>query len=247
VPPADRAAYPADVSTESPPLDAAPDPHPVRAAARDTLGVGLGLYPLGIAFGVLLTQSGFAWWWAPVFSLLIYAGSLEFLAIGLFLALTPLASIAVTTFLVNFRHVFYGLSFPLHQVRGPLAKAYSVYALTDEAYALSAARPGLTGPRILALQAFCQAYWVLGGITGALVGAALPGTVHGLDFALTALFVVLAIDGYRATRDLPGPILALLCALVALTVAKSQLLVVALGLYVAALTARYLLRKRRAH
>ncbi|WP_244305434.1 AzlC family ABC transporter permease [Kitasatospora cheerisanensis] len=144
----------------------AEDPHAVRSAAADTLGVGLGLYPLGVAFGVLLVQSGFDWWWAPVFSLLIYAGSLEFLAIGLFLALTPLASVAVTTFLVNFRHVFYGLSFPLHRVRGRAAKAYSVYALTDEAYALAAARPGLTGRRIVAVQAFCQAYWVLGGVTG---------------------------------------------------------------------------------
>lgn len=218
----------------------------IRAAATDTLGVGLGLFPLGVAFGVLLVQSGFDWWWAPVFSLLIYAGSLEFLAIGLFLALTPLASVAVTTFLVNFRHVFYGLSFPLHQVRGRAARAYSVYALTDEAYALAAARPGLTGRRIVAIQVFCQAYWVLGGVTGGLLGAALPGTVRGLDFALTALFAVLAVDGWRATRDVPGPVLALLCALVALVVAEGQLLVVALGLYVLALTARYLVRRRRA-
>ncbi|GGQ83854.1 AzlC family ABC transporter permease [Kitasatospora griseola] len=222
------------------------DPHAVRSAAADTLGVGLGLYPLGVAFGVLLVQSGFAWWWAPVFSSLIYAGSLEFLAIGLLLAVTPLASVAVTTFLVNFRHVFYGLSFPLHRVRGRAAKAYSVYTLTDEAYALAAARPHLTGRRIVAIQAFCQAYWVLGGVTGALLGAALPGTVRGLDFALTALFAVLAVDGWRATRDVPGPILALLSALAALLVAKGQLLVVALGLYVAALTVRYLLRGRRA-
>ncbi|MGW1083640.1 AzlC family ABC transporter permease [Kitasatospora sp. NPDC002522] len=218
----------------------------MASAAKDTLGVGLGLFPLGVAFGVLMVQSGFAWWWTPVFSSLIYAGSLEFLAIGLFLAVTPLASIAVTTFLVNFRHVFYGLSFPLHRIRGRAARVYGVYALTDEAYALASARPGLTGRRIVAIQAFCQAYWVLGGVTGALVGAALPGTVRGLDFALTALFAVLAVDGYRATRDVPGPVLALLCALVALVLAKGQLLLVALGLYVAALAVRYVLRGRRA-
>ncbi|WP_441249947.1 AzlC family ABC transporter permease [Kitasatospora sp. McL0602] len=223
--------------------------HPIRAAARDTLGVGMGLFPLGLAFGVLLTGSGFAWWWTPLFSLLIYAGSLEFLAIGLFLALTPLASIAVTTFLVNFRHVFYGLSFPLHRVHGRLRRAYSVYALTDEAYAIVATKTAaeLSSSRILAIQLLCQAYWVGGGLTGAAVGAALPAGLHGLDFALTALFVVLAVDGYRAARDIPGPVIALLCALTALTVAKGQLLVVALGLYVAALTTRYLIRKRATH
>ncbi|AUG79991.1 branched-chain amino acid ABC transporter permease [Kitasatospora sp. MMS16-BH015] len=221
-------------------------PHPLRAAVRDTLGVGLGLFPLGLAFGVLLTRSGFAWWWTPLFSLLIYAGSLEFLAIGLFLALTPLASVAVTTFLVNFRHVFYGLSFPLHRIRGRLGRAYAVYALTDEAYAIVATKPAeeLTGGRMLAIQALCQGYWVVGGLGGALVGTALPAGLHGLDFALTALFVVLAIDGYRAARDVPGPVLGLLCALLALLLAKGQLLVVALGLYVAALTVRHLLRER---
>ncbi|KDN82837.1 hypothetical protein KCH_54410 [Kitasatospora cheerisanensis KCTC 2395] len=81
---------------------------------------------------------------------------------------------------------------------------------------------------------------------GALLGAALPGDLRGLDFALTALFAVLAVDGWRATRDVPGPVLALLCALAALLLAKGQLLVVALGLFVAALTVRYLLRGRRA-
>jgi len=104
----------------------------------------------------------------------------------------------------------------------------------------------LSGARILAIQVLCQSYWVAGGVTGAVVGATLPAGLHGLDFALTALFVVLAIDGYRAARDIPGPVLALLCALVALAFAKGQLLVVALGLYVATLAARYLVRTRRA-
>ena len=115
----------------SDPVTALPRADGPLTALRDTLAVGFGLVPLGLAFGLLLTQSGFAWWWAPLFSLLIYAGSLEFLAIGLLLALTPLAELAVTTLLVNSRHVFYALSFPLHRVRGPWAKTYSMYALTE--------------------------------------------------------------------------------------------------------------------
>lgn len=73
----------------------------------------MGLVPLGLAFGVLLVQSGCAWYWAPLFSLLIYAGSMEFLAIGLLLVGTPWSSLKVTSFFVHFRHLFYGLSFPL--------------------------------------------------------------------------------------------------------------------------------------
>ncbi len=209
--------------------------------------MGFGLFPLGLAFGVLLTQSGLAWWWTPVFSMMIYAGSLEFLAIGLLLAVTPLAQVALTAFMVNFRHVFYALSFPLHAVRGPLAKTYSMYALTDESYAVAASRHGeeLTGPRILGIQLFCQLYWVGGGIVGALAGLAVPGRIEGLDFALTALFTVLAIDAFRVRRDIPTPFLALACAVGALFVSPDAFLVTAMGAFTSVLLVRYGIRRAR--
>lgn len=219
----------------------------LRAAARDTVSVGFGLFPLGLAFGLLLVQSGFHWWWAPIFSLTIYAGSLEFLAIGLVLAVTPLASIAMTTVLVNFRHVFYALSFPLHRVRGRAARVYSMYALTDEAYAVTAAKDpeALSSRRVLFIQVFCQLYWVLGGTVGALAGSALPVELAGLDFALTALFVVLAVDAFRVRRDVPTPILALLSALVARVIARDQMLVGAMSLFLVTLLTRFLWQRRR--
>lgn len=216
----------------------------VRLALRDTIGVGLGLFPIGMAFGLLVVQSGLDWWWAPAFSIAIYAGSMEFLMLGLVAAMTPLASIAATTFLVNSRHLFYALSFPRHRVRGRLARAYCTYALTDEAYALTATLPEeeASSDRIVAIAVLCQSYWVLGGITGALTGSALPDDVRGFGFALVALFVVLAIDAIRATRDVPTPILAVGAALVAARIAPDQLLVVALGLFVAGLLLRFRLR-----
>ncbi|NKX92877.1 AzlC family ABC transporter permease [Sanguibacter hominis ATCC BAA-789] len=228
------------------PAEPAPAYPAWRAALSDTAAVGFGLFPLGVAFGMLLVQSGFAWWWAPVFSLTIYAGSLEFLAVGLLLAATPLASIAVTTFLVNFRHVFYALSFPLHEVRGPLRRLYAMYALTDETYAVVATRaPGsLSEARILWIQVLCQAYWVVGGVTGALVGGLLPD-VPGIGFALTALFAVLAIDAFSAHRDVPAPIIAGACALGAQLVAPDYMLVVAMTTFVVVLVARFALTSRR--
>ena len=223
-----------------------PSTRPFLRALRDTAGVGVALVPLGVAFGLLVVQAGLAWWWAPLFSMLIYAGSLEFLAIGLIVAMTPLAQIALATVLVNFRHVFYALSFPLQSVRGRAAKVYSMYALTDEAYALAHHIPPAerTTARILWLQLLCQGYWVLGGVLGALLGTVLPSIPRGMDFALTALFAVLTIDAFRVTRDVPSPVLALLSALVALVVAPDQMLVVAMGLFVTALTVRFMLTRR---
>ncbi|MBF4480281.1 4-azaleucine resistance probable transporter AzlC [Rhodococcus rhodochrous J3] len=218
----------------------------IRAGIADSWAVGLGLIPLGLAFGVVLTQGGFDWWWAPIFSTVIYAGSMEFLAIGLIAAVTPLASVAAATLLVNFRHVFYGLSFPLHRIRSRLGRLYGVYALTDESYAIVApkAREQLTGTRILTVQVLCQLMWVVSGTVGALIGAVLPEGLAGLEFALTALFAVLALDAFRANRDVPAPVIALVCGLVALLVAKEQMLVVGLGLFVVCLFVRFVYRNK---
>lgn len=220
---------------------------PFAAATRDTVLVGVALVPLGVAFGLLVVEAGLDWWWAPLFSVFIYAGSLEFLAIGLLVAATPLASIALATLLVNFRHVFYALSFPLHAVRGPVARTYSMYALTDEAYALAHHIPEAerSTARVVWMQVLCQGYWVLGGVAGSLLGEVLPQVPRGMWFALTALFTVLALDAFRHSRDVPSPVLALGSALVALVVAPDEMLVVAMVLFLAALAVRFAARRRR--
>ena len=79
----------------------------IRKGIKDIWLVGLGLIPLGLAFGVLMTQTGFAWWWTPIFSFVIYAGSMEFVALNMVLTGVGPASAALTGFMVNFRHIFY--------------------------------------------------------------------------------------------------------------------------------------------
>lgn len=225
-------------------------PSEALAAFKDSASVGLGLLPLGLAFGVLVTHSGLAWWWASAFTTLIYAGSFEFLLVGLAAALAPLGTVALTAFLVNIRHVFYALSFPLHRVKGRLAKTYSTFALTDEAYALTTGEQARswTGRRILWLQAFMHLYWAGSATMGALLGSLIPDSVTGLDFALTALFTVLALDAVNDRRgDLPTPVLALFSALAARLVFPGQMLPVAFTLFTAGLLARHLAARKRPH
>lgn len=214
---------------------------------RDALPVGVGLVPLGLAFGVLIVQSGFSWFWAPIFSILIYAGSMEFLAIGLLLSATPFSGLALTALLVNFRHIFYGLSFPLSSIRNRFAKAYSVYALTDETYAVIATKPrgSVSGTRAFSIAVTCQLLWVLPGIAGALLGALIPTWLKGFEFALTALFVVLAIDAVRANSAWWPPTLAAACAAVALALSGQNMLVVGLLAYVVALGVIFVWRNRQ--
>lgn len=85
--------------------------------------IGLAFIPLGMALGFVVVHAGLDWWWAPTFAAVIYAGSLEFLMVPLVAAAAPVATVALTTLVVNARHVFYALSFPLHRVRGSAASS----------------------------------------------------------------------------------------------------------------------------
>lgn len=228
------------------------EPRPDRASEiaigwRIVLPVCIAILPLGPALGVLVVQSGLAWWWAPVFAAVVFAGSMEFLLVGLFAAAAPLAQIAVSTLLVNFRHVFYALTFPLHRVNGPGWKAYSTFALTDEAYAVTATPESQhwSRTRILAIQGFFQLVWVSSVAVGALLGTLIPPQIVGLNFAVTALFVVLTMEAYKQRRSLPLPILALACALIALLVSPQHMLLIAMTLFVGALVASYFFGKWR--
>jgi 4-azaleucine resistance transporter AzlC len=220
-----------------------------RASVRLAAPVALGMIPLGIAFGLLVLHAGLAWWWATVFSAVVFAGSLEFLLVAMVAAAAPLAQVAVTAFMVNSRHLFYALSFPLHRVRGPAARTYSTFALTDEAYAFT------TGPeaqrwsstRIVSLQIVLHASWVTGATLGGLLGSVLPlASLHGLDFALSALFIVLAIDAYRAQPDLRTAVLALACAVGAMLLLPGQVLLAAYAAFTALLLLRHGVGRRRA-
>jgi 4-azaleucine resistance transporter AzlC len=221
----------------------------LRAAARDVAGVCPGMFLLGVTFGLVVVHAGLAWWWTPLFSGLIFGGSLEFLLIVMAEAAAPLAAIALTSLLVQGRHIFYALSFPLHHVSGKLRRTYAMFALIDEAYALTTARPAdeLTSTRILAMQILMHASWVGGGVAGALAGTSLPAHVPALDFMFTALFVVLAAEASLTGRTLTDPLLALACALAARAAAPGQMLLLAMGMYCALLLLLRLCTDRTRH
>jgi 4-azaleucine resistance transporter AzlC len=215
-------------------------------AARDTWVIWMGgLFALGIGFGVLVTSHDLPWWLAPIISAAMFAGSVEFILVGMLAAAAPIAAIAMTTFLVNSRHLFYGLSFPLHRVNGRLRKAYSVFALCDEAYALTTSKDPetLTSGRILWTQLGLHASWATGAAVGGLVGTALLGDLDGLDFVLTALFVVLTMDAFRARRDRTTLALAVASALLAQLLAPGSMLLVAMSVFSTSLIVRHRLHR----
>lgn len=218
----------------------------VRAGWRIALPACVAYVPLGLALGVLIVQSGFSWWWAPILSALVYAGSMEFLLVGLLAMAAPITQIAASALLVNFRHVFYALSFPLHRVVGKRWKAYATYALTDEAYALTTnpAAERWSHARIMTIVTSLHACWISSVTAGAGLGLLIPPGIVGLDFAVTALFVVLGMEAYRARPSLPIPLTAIMCALIARVISEQNMLIIAMGFFVACLVAAFVARGR---
>ncbi|QPK79146.1 AzlC family ABC transporter permease [Corynebacterium lizhenjunii] len=215
----------------------------ISQGLRDCWAVAPGLIPLGLAFGALVVQTGFDWWWAPIFSFVIYAGSMEFLALTMVTSGVGAVASAVTGFMVNFRHIFYGLTYPRHRIESRTGRAYSTYALTDETYAIVSALPrgeNPSGTRLLTIQIYCQLLWVLSGVVGAVAGQIIPEDVQGMEFALVALFVVLAFDSFKNNPDYSLPVLAGGIALVCALLVPQHFLMVALCVYFLVLIARYL-------
>lgn len=208
----------------------------------------LGFMVMGMGLGVLVASVGLPWWVAPALSAIVFAGSVEFLLVGLLAAGAPLGLIASTTLLMNARHLVYGISYPLEQVRGRLRKAVAVYLLCDEAYALNTV-PGsknFSSARIMTVSLLLWFFWWAGSLLGVIIGASFLSELKGVDFVLTGMFLILALDSYRAVKDRFTAALALGASAFALLLAPESMLLISLLSLVALLALRHLLERRKA-
>ena len=216
------------------------------AAFPVTVPVLMGYLAIGMAFGLMLQAEGYGAPWALLMSLTIYAGSGQYLGVSLLAAGAPLAQVAFLTLMINFRHLVYGLSM-LEKFRGKgMRKQYKNFALTEETYALlSSARPPAGVEErdyYFAVALLDQSYWVLGSVLGSLLGSALGFDTTGVDFAMTALFLVIAVGQWKASGShLPALLGAGATLISLLLVGAEDMLLPALGIIVLSLT---LLRPR---
>ena len=162
----------------------------LRFAFKQSLPVLFGYLFLGAAFGIMLFKAGYNWVWAALISLLVYAGSGQFLLVSLISSGAGLATTALMTLFINTRHMFYGLSYIEKFKAGGWRYPFMIFTLTDETYSVNASI-----------------------VLGSLLSAALPMDFTGIDFSMTALFVVIFIDLIRNQKGRAGLIGALgLCA-----------------------------------
>ena len=176
--------------------------HPWRDAFKLTIPVMLGYLPLGAAYGVLAAQTGLPWWLVLVISLTVYSGAGQFLLVGLLAAGAGFFEIAVAIFLINSRHLFYGLSL-LEQFAGSgWRKPYLIFALTDETYSLLTTNRQLDNKGAFRVSLLNHGWWMTGSLIGGVAGSAFAFNGAGLEFSLVALFLVLTMEQYKNLREL---------------------------------------------
>lgn len=171
-------------------------------AFKRTIPILLGYITLGIAFGILLQQAGFGWPWALLTSVFVYAGSMQFVMVTFLGGGISLLSVILMTLSVNSRHMFYGISFIERFKTMGKARPYMIFSLTDETYSLFCGTTfpsGLNEKKTMVLMsAMNQCYWIIGSVTGNLIGNIIPFDTTGIDFAMTALFVVIFTEQWLA-------------------------------------------------
>lgn len=191
----------------------------IKYAFIKSLPVMAGYIFLGIAFGIVLSEAGYNYIWAFFMSVFVYAGSLQFAMVPLMAGGVSALVMIMTAFFINARHLFYGLSFTesFDKIK---QKPYMIFSLTDETYSV------LCGCKTedpdenmrdswFYIALFDQGYWVLGSVIGAILGKAIPVDFTGIDFSMTALFVVILIERILIDPKKNG-VVALISAIIAI-------------------------------
>lgn len=177
----------------------------LRYAFVQTVPVMLGYLFLGFAFGLMLQDAGYNFWWAFIASTFIYAGSMQFVLVTLLSSGASLIYTAVMTFFINGRHLFYGLSFIEKFRNMGRYFPYMVFSLTDETFSVLCSLKvpeGMSEKKVpFYISLLDQCYWVGGSVLGGMIGQLIAFDTTGIDFSMTALFVVIVLNQWFENKD----------------------------------------------
>lgn len=216
-----------------------------QKAIKDTIPVIAGYLVLGMGFGIIMRANGYGAGLALAMSLFVYAGSMQYAAIGLFTGGASMLTVALTTLAVNARHLFYGISMVDKYKDTGIKKGYLIFALTDETYSLVCDTD--QGPEYcFYVSLLDQIYWVSGTLAGAVLGSRLTFSTEGIDFALTALFLTVFLDQWLKNKDHFPAITGVLSSVACLMLfGRDNFLIPAMGMIAAILLLN--MRRERNH
>lgn len=192
----------------------------IRQAFIKTLPVMAGYLVLGTGFGILLKKSGYGIFWSLLMSVTIYAGSMQYVAISLLSSGASVLSAALTTLMVNARHLFYGISMIEKYKNSGRKKPYLIFALTDETYSLLCSEQEYEGKAYhsfcLFVSLFNHIYWVAGCVLGSILASVIVCNTAGIEFSMTALFVTVAVEQWLSVKKHLPALTGFFCSAVCL-------------------------------
>lgn len=196
-----------------------------------TIPVFIGFIVLGTAYGVLMSSKGYAPIFAILMSMIAYCGSMQYVSITLLVSTFQPFYALFLSFLVNARHLFYGLSM-LEKYKGiKKAKPFLIFTLCDETFSvLCNTNPKKETDRTLFyvfISLFHYLYWVIGTAIGSFIGSFISFDTEGLDFALTALFVVIFVEQWKSQRNHIPSMIGVVCSILSLLVVGQTFFILA--------------------
>ena len=194
----------------------------IKTAFIKSLPVMAGYVVLAIGFGILMKEAGYGLFWSFLMSFTIYAGSMQYVAVSLLSSGASLISAALTTLMVNARHLFYGVSMIDKYKDAGKKKPYLIFALTDETYSLLCGDDYPEGEDrhwySFFVSLFNQCYWVIGSIIGSILGSLITFNTAGIDFSMTALFVTVFVEQWLTAKNHLPAIAGLFCSIACLMI-----------------------------
>ncbi len=214
----------------------------MKMALKHSLPAICCYLPLGIVYGLIFTQHGFPWYYAPLYSAFIYAGAMQFLALMILAAGGSLLTLSLALIPLAMRNIFYGMSF-LERFKNchPLLRIYLAHGLVDATYSILLTNPQYEDEKkdiryITTLTVLIHASWIVGTFLGTFIDSicTLPA---GLEFSLTAFFAASAIEQIRKKKELKPILIALASIAIALLIAPSHLFLAGMGIAAVAIMA----------
>ena len=216
----------------------------LKSAFIATIPVLTGYVVLGFGFGIILNSAGYGIFLAFAMSLLIYAGSMQYVAVGLLTGGASVITAALTTLMVNARHLFYGISMLSKYKHTGKRKPYLIFALTDETYSLvcndnPAVAPEQQANYYFFVSLLDHTYWIIGSVAGAVAGTLIKFNSEGIDFALTALFLTVFLEQWLTAKKHTPAVIGVVASVLCLIVFGSESFLIPAMLIIALLLCMY--------
>ena len=192
-----------------------------RLAFVKSLPIMCSFFFLGAAYGIMMEETGFPWYVALLLSMTVYTGAFQFVLITFLSTGASLLTIAITALLMNSRQSFYSLTFLNDFKRMGKRKLYMIHSLTDETYAVNCT---LELPRkekedtMFGVALLSHCYWMAATVAGAVLGQLIPFELEGIDFCMTALFVIIFMDQWKKASSHIPALAGLTCGIVCLLI-----------------------------